>query len=206
LKDYSSTPFTYIDLDNWKTYQEKLLSVIYPAINDSVIDKKNQMVARLNKHRKQLLSTAFPNGAVVMLVDETRSNKFEPKYVGPYFITRRSHHGQYVLRDTSGDILDRHVPADKLKLVSRKPRACDTKDNVYEVNKILSHRGVGDNTEYQVQWKNYLHDIPTWEPASSFIDTGAITEYWKAFNAAHPPPPSSSSSHTRTTRSTNKRK
>jgi hypothetical protein len=185
MKDYSGTKMEYIDLNNWKTYQEKVLSVIYPSISDSILDKKNTMVNRLNSHRKQLLPDSFPNGSIVMLVDELRKNKFEPKYVGPYTIVRRSHNGQYVLRypGANGDILDRHVPSDKLKFISNKARPSDLKNNIYYVHKIIDHRGSGDSIEYLTQWKDYLNDPPTWTPSDHFIDTACITKYWKTIKS-----------------------
>lgn len=136
------------------------------------------MVATLNKHRRQLLQNALPPGATVMLKDMLRSNKFEPKYVGPYTVMRRTRAGTYVVRDATGDMLDRHVPADQLILVSRKPRASDLANNTYEVEAVLSHRGQPGNYEYEVKWTGYPK--PTWEPATSFLDNAVITAYWRA--------------------------
>ena len=134
------------------------------------------MVQSLNKQRQVLLHSPFPNGAIVMLRDQLRTNKFEPAFVGPYTVVRRTRNGNYVLRDATGDILDRHCPPDQLKLVSRTARPSDLAENVYEVEKILAHRGVAPNYEYHIKWKGYR--TPTWEPASSFHDTSLIKDYW----------------------------
>ena len=74
-----------------------------------------------------------------MIKDPVRANKFEPKYIGPYTIARRARNGAYVLRDVDGDILDRHVPIDQIKIVSKTSRTKDT--DTYVVDKILKHRG-----------------------------------------------------------------
>ena len=61
-------------------------------------NKKSKMVQSMNKHRRQLLPGSFPDGAIVMLKDPQRANKFEPKYIGPYSIVRRTRNGNYLLR------------------------------------------------------------------------------------------------------------
>ncbi len=181
LKSYTDVPADSdpvpVSLDAWKTHQEKVLSVIYPAIAQRVAASKSKMVASLNKQRRQLKQGAMPNGAIVMLVDKTRQNKFQPKYVGPYTVIRRARNGAYVLRDATGAMLDRHVPPDQLKLVSRKARPSDLADNVYEVQSILGHRGPPGHIEYHVKWKD--HNDRTWEPASAFHDTLVIKNYWR---------------------------
>jgi hypothetical protein len=138
------------------------------------------MVKRLDKKRRLLTSTAFPVGAIVMLRDPLRQNKFEPKYVGPYSIIRRTRNGNYQLRDETGDDLERHIPPDQLKLISLKPREQDLESSVYEVEKILGHRGEVCKYEYHVKWKNYRET--TWEPAASFRDTALINDYWEVSN------------------------
>jgi hypothetical protein len=130
----------------------------------------------LNKNRRTLTQNAFPNGAIVMLNDPVRANKFEPKYIGPYTVARRTRSGGYSLRDATGELLDRNVPPDQLKLVSRKARPIDLKDNVYEVEKIDTHRGNPSAYEYLTKWKGYTKR--TWEPAASFLDTTLIKDYW----------------------------
>ena len=180
FKDYTGTDEpTIVTTDNWRQHQEKMLATIYPAITDRTRTSKTKMIQTWNKQRRLLLNNALPNGAIVMLTDQTRQNKFEPKYVGPYHIVRRTrNHGNYVLRDPStGEVLDRNVPPDQLKLVSKKPRPSDLKDNQFEVSQILKHRGSPGKFEYFVKWKHY--NDRTWEPASSFLDDTVIKNYWK---------------------------
>jgi hypothetical protein len=155
--------------------------VIYPATSARILINKQAMITRLNKHRRQLLQGSLPVGAIVMLIDPNRQNKFEPKYIGPYTIVRRARNGAYVLRDGTGDMLDRHVPPDQLKLVSRKARPIDLEQNEWEVQSIRGHRGEPGRYEYDVKWKD--HNDRTWEPASSFMDDTVIKNYWKQVKA-----------------------
>lgn len=180
MTDYTAHEPHPVSLDDWKAQQEKILSLIYPAISERIRLSKSKMIQSLNKHRRVLLHSAFPPGAVVMLKDPHRQNKFEPTYIGPYTIVRRTRNGAYSLRDATGELLDRHVPPDQLKLVSRKARPVDLENNVYEVEKILAHRGSPGQYEYETKWKNYRET--TWEPSSSFHDTALIRDYWHAHN------------------------
>jgi hypothetical protein len=167
-----------IDIHDWKDHTLKMVSVIYPAISARIDASKKRMVAALNKNRRQLLPGAIPNGAVVMIIDQTRGNKFEPKYVGPYTVIKRSRQGNYVLKDESdGDIYERRVPPDQIKLVSRKPRAVDVANKTYVVQSIVGHRGTPGNYQYDVKWKDY--NARTWEHQSAFQDTQCIKDYWK---------------------------
>ena len=41
---------------------------------------------------------------------------------------------------------------------------------MYDVERIIDHRGEGDNREYKVLWKGYPADEATWEPVSNLFD------------------------------------
>ena len=179
LKDYSHDPPTLITLDDWKQHQEKIASLIYPAVSDRIKSGKDKMMQALNKHRRLLLPSSFSTGSTVMIIDPQRNNKFEPKYIGPYTIVRRSHGGAYVLKDPTGDLLDRKVPPDQIKLVSKSRRRVNNDHPIFVVEKIISHRGSAESYEYLVHWKGYSEDENTWEPASSFLDHSVIKRYWQ---------------------------
>lgn len=180
LKDYSNDPPTMISLDDWEQHQQKIVSLIYPAIADRIKSGKDKIMKSLNKHRRLLLPSSLPAGSTVMIIDPHRQNKFEPKYIGPYTIVRRSRGGAYVLKDPTGDLLDRKVPPDQIKLVSKSRRHIDDDRPIYTVERILSHRGSPDNYEYLVHWKDFSDDANTWEPGSSFLDHSVIKQYWQS--------------------------
>ena len=181
LKDYSGDNATVIPLDDWKAHQEKIVTLIYPAIHERIKSGKRKMMQTLDKNRRLISPNAFPAGSTVMLIDPDRDNKFEPKYIGPYTIVRRSRGGAYVLKDATGDLLDRRVPADQLKLLAKvSKRKIDVEKPIFEIQKIVEHRGEPGHYEYQVQWKGYREDERTWEPQHSFMDHSVIEKYWKA--------------------------
>jgi hypothetical protein len=181
LCDYTGDEPAMVNLDDWTQYQHKIISLIYPAVSDRIMSKKMKQAKQLDLHRRLVSPRAFPAGSTVMIKDPTRQNKFEPKYIGPYTVIRRSRGGAYVLKDAAGDLLDRHVPIDQLKLIARTKRRIDNDQPIYEVQRILDHRGSPGSYEYLVHWTGY--DDPadnTWEPASSFFDHSVIEFYWKS--------------------------
>lgn len=178
LRDYSGEEPAMVDLDNWNQYQRKVLSLIYPAISDRIMGLKLRQNEQFNKHHRLITPQSFPTGATVMIKDPSRQNKFEPTYIGPYTIIRRSRGGAYVLKDATGDLLDRHVPADQMKLIARRKRRIDKDQPIYEAQSILTHRGSPGSYEYLVKWKNYDTTDNSWEPASSFLDDSIIQRYW----------------------------
>jgi hypothetical protein len=186
IKDYTSTPASTINLDDWKSHQLRMLSVILPAVNDRILLAKDKMVNQLNQSRRLVLTDSLPTGATVMLKDPNGNRpKFEPKYLGPYTIVRRARNGAYVLKDLIGDLLDRHVPIDQLKVLSKTKRAPVASDSalddsvVYEVDHIVSHQGDPGHYEYLVRWKNFTSADDTWEPQANFHDDEVIRNYWR---------------------------
>lgn len=180
MKDYSDTPPTQINLEDWKEHQQKIISLIYPAISDRIKSGKSQLMKSIDKKRRQLLPTSIPNGATVMVIDKNRTNKFEPKFIGPYTIIRRSRGGSYILRDMSGDMLDRRVPADQLKILNRSVRKVDRDLPIHDIDYVVNHRGDPGKYEYLIKWKNYDESENTWEPAGNFLDDKVIQEYWRS--------------------------
>ena len=50
-------------------------------------------------------------------------------------------------------------------------------EGAFQVESILSHRGVGRAREYLVKWEG--HDEETWEPARNFGENRVLTKYLK---------------------------
>jgi hypothetical protein len=227
-RDYTKDPPELIPLDSeekrskWKEHQDKMASLLLPAISQRVLKAKNEMVARLNNMRKALIPRSIASGTEVYLVDPIKTNKWQPKYLGPYTVVRRSQGGAYVLRDTTGDILDRHVPIDQLKVLSSKEKKAkqallepdqDGEEKQvptevsYEVEKIVDHRGDNpSNYEFLVKWKNYASSENTWEPLENFEDREVIDRYWKSLTQPTSTSSSSSSAKTSTNESRSKRR
>ena len=66
-------------------------------------------------------------------------------------------------------------------IARRRRRRIDTDKPVFQVQRILEHRGSPGSYTYLVHWKGL--DQPTdhtWEPAASFLDHHVIESYWRS--------------------------
>ena len=161
---------------------ENVQSLIYPAILERTTASKSNMVKRLEQRRRVLTENSFPNGAIVMVRDPTRTDKFQPKYLGPFSIIRRTRNGNFQLKDESGEVLDRHVPPDQLKLISKKPRQQDLETSAYEVEDIVGHKGQAGSYEYHTKFLGYPNAY--WIPEENFADVTVIRRYWDKVNSS----------------------
>jgi len=179
FKDYTIDPTNppTVNLDEWKDHQSKILSVIYPAVDERITAMSSKYRKQMDKHRRILLQP-LPTGTVVMRLDPHRADKREPKYIGPYVIVRRAVNGGYILKDNDGDIVDYPVHIDQLKVAHP-----DAMKDLYTVHKIHDHRRTNDGYEYLVEWKGY-HDPQQydWLPAANFLDDNFIRKYWQRIN------------------------
>lgn len=182
MRDYTTDPPTQVNLQEWTGHQDKVASLILPAIADRTLAAKEHMVERLNATRRQLVPDAFPPGAVVMVQNVYRSGKFDDRYLGPYTIERRARSGTYLLRDALGDILDRRVPADQIKLVSRSALPREEQQPRFQVDSIVAHRGEPGHLEYLVAWTGHDESEQTWEPEEN-ISRRLVQRYWTRTNA-----------------------
>jgi hypothetical protein len=218
LKSYTADAVTGLptDLADWKKHQEEVVSLILPAVSKRINDEQAKYRARLDKTRAQLTTLDIPKGSSVMIKDPKyllnpgMRPSHEPMYIGPYTVVRQSKYGPYVLRDETGELLDRNVPLDQIKVrlsparpYQRAPRpsaaaaagssvdsaAADSMagdhtdgddendDDVYEVEKIMSHRHDDDGLAYHVKWKGYPLSESTWVKETEFVDTAIIHRY-----------------------------
>ena len=88
---------------------------------------------------------------------------------------------QASILSSNGTPLPRLVRPNQLKFVSHFYP--DFKQDVFEVEAIVDHRGEGDNREYKVHWKGYPSDEDTWEPVSNLFDAEwSINKYLASLN------------------------
>ena len=179
VNDYSTTqPLEVMNETEWSRIQDKMISIIYPSIAERVALQKGLLKDRMDRRPR---AKNFKKGDIVMLKRHERVmgqpiGTFEPQYVGPYMIASKNRTGAITLVTSTGVPLSRLVRPNQLKFVSHfNP---EFKENVYEVDKIVDHRGEGDNREYKVLWKGYPAEDATWEPVSNLFDAEwSISQY-----------------------------
>jgi len=171
--------YTQAELDRWLTQQDNIISILFPDAVAKHSIYKDRMKTYLNKKRKLIKSGYFPADSVVNIIDIHRSSKAEPVYVGPYIIVRRTRGGAYLIKDDLGNIIDRHIPPDQIKLVSHASSNELANQQSYEVERIIGHKGVYPNIKYHVKWLNYPEEESTYEPITSFNDLRVISDYWR---------------------------
>jgi transposase InsO family protein len=188
FRDYSTEGTPTINLNDWQEHQRRLLSVVYPAI---ALRAANMAKHRQDEFARLRAATLLPNltpGTVVTLKDpEFLKGKVRPshipKYDGKrYIVVRQTTNGAYILKDSEGNVLDRRVPIDQMKLIRAWRESVDSQGDVYEVERILDHRFDEDDhtTYYLIKWKGYPD--PTWEPYANINDRRLITNYFKHRN------------------------
>ena len=132
--------------------------------------QKGLLKQRMDKRQQ---APSFKKGDIVMLKRPERVmgkpiGTFEAQYVGPYMIASKNRTGAITLVTSTGVPLPRLVRPNQLKFVSHfNPKF---KEDVYEVERILNHRGEGENREYLVLWKGYSPEEATWESVSNLFD------------------------------------
>lgn len=190
--NYASVQYQPTNIQDWKAYQEKVLALIYPAIELKARGIKEKYLKKLSDIKKRIFKEELPAGTQVMIKDPIyikslqRKPTTEPAYIGPYTIIRRTTHGAYVVQDETGATLDRRIPLDQMKVIrgpfTHAPR--DVPDDVYVVEHIEKHRGTPGSYEYYVKWKGWPRSYNTWEDASRFRDTEVIKKYWRQARAS----------------------
>src|SRR5579871_3778607 len=148
FQDYKQINSKLLPYSQLKKRVEYLTTIVFPVI--SVYSNANQekMINQLNKKifTKDIL---FPDGSYVMIIDEIRRSKLDPKYEGSFKIIRQNHGGSYILQDNNDTLLPQNYPPSALKLISQDPI---TSDQAYEVQAILDNKDKGTNHYNLVRW------------------------------------------------------
>ena len=201
---HGSTPFTVMFSRNFNGFEDtKNLSL--RAMTPSEIEKRYQharkvlfpdvvsKTADINTRRRidhdshfKTLSNPFPDGAIVMLKQNTRKSKMEPKYIGPFKILRLTQGNTYVLQDLMGDVYPKNVPAWRLKMVSNDENDEFLDNDEYEIEAIINHKGTPGNYTYKVKWKGYPESDNSWINASDINAPRLVHDYWARVGKAIP--------------------
>jgi transposase InsO family protein len=186
LVDYTNAELPQVvDMNNWKKHQEEVISLIFPAIHLRSRRIQNNYIQKLHKYKRYLLEHDLAPGTCVMIKDPEfiKSPGTRPKenarYLGPYYVIRRTLHGNYVLRDATGDVYDRNVPLDQIKVTKAKKWDIEyhNKDDIYQIDYIVDDRIKKGKKEFLIKWAGYPHSDNTWESITTITDKKIIQRY-----------------------------
>jgi hypothetical protein len=143
----------------------------------------------------------FDVGNLVMLNTKTyrlkkpaSSEKFLPRFCGPFKITARVGLSAYKLALPAACKIHPVVHVSKLWLYSTRPDAAQPPSPIllehsqtFEVLDILSHRGSPKNRQYLVQWKGTDCMYNTWEPKASLTSCSELVAAYEERSTSFPP-------------------
>jgi transposase InsO family protein len=194
LKDYTQQPIMPVNMNEWKEHQDKVMSLIFPAIHQRIKGKQEEMRKKLDKMRKKVIADELVPGTVVMIKDPqyllhpSVRPSTQPMWIGPYTIVRRTLYGPYILRTDTGELYPRQVNIDQMKIVfspqhlqtdTEKEKEEEGADNTYEVDYIIKHKEDDGVMKYFIKWKGWDVEDSTWETEEAFNDPQPVERYWK---------------------------
>jgi hypothetical protein len=178
FEDYTNdklVPVEDMSVDEWREYQDKLVSIIYPSVVARSEAESQHYTEYLDKKRRLLLENKLPTNTTVLLKDPkyVKDDSLKPKYYSMYLPSKYkiigcTANGAYtVMNMDTGEQLDRKVTIDQMRRISGPDveRPGQNKDDEFEVEAILDERMKGDRAQYLLQWKGY--ERPSWEWASN---------------------------------------
>ena len=198
IYDFTNTgPPVIMDDENkteWKEFQDQVISVIFPAVEMRIKQAKEKYRQHIDTVRRQVYEKELPPGTTVVIKDPDYLKgkpkpSLKPKYMGTiYTVVRRAGNGAYILKNDVGDIFDRRVSIDQMKVLKGPRLPPDTTDDdMYEIEDIIDHRPhgalkPGKDYEYLVWWKRCRKEDATWIPAKNISMQSSIANYWRRQN------------------------
>jgi hypothetical protein len=170
-----------MDTDELLKRIEYMSDIVFPAIKERTEAYNNLMKQQFDDKHRLII---FPIGSFVVVKKKGIRKSLTPVYEGPYEVVRKTDNNNYTLRDEMGLLIPRDFTPSELKLVSMD--ALIAKEEVYEFDGIVDHRGEAGHREYKVRWKNYTAADDSWITADMFTDPQAVTNYWKRLKGSIP--------------------
>jgi hypothetical protein len=212
LTDHRETPALEDQetaVEKWLDHHRRLEDVVFPALRERTRSYSSAVREAFDKKHKL---TEFPVGALVMLSTTDRARGLDPTYSGPFKVLKRNRGGAYQLLDATGALHPSTVPPSRLRLVSlpqTSPTSAQSaaqassadaergpppapaglgpmvaEEAVYEVERVVSHRGPPNARYYLIKWRGYPSSQNTWEPAANIQTSGCVAEYWRSQSPA----------------------
>lgn len=185
-----------------------LIEQLYDSLSNAhtAIDKAQLSQKKYADQHRRDFEQFQENDLVLLSTDHLRTPgrapKLLPRRIGPFRIVKALSKLNYELELPSTlagihnrfhvSLLTRFHSTDSFpsrpNIVTRPPAEllADTKEEAYEVEKVLKHRGTGRRRQYLIHWKGYPDFESTWEPESAFVGhRDAIDAYEHMLSSSH---------------------
>jgi transposase InsO family protein len=185
FRDYQHDEELRWDSKEWQDHMEKVVSIIWPAVDLRSRQYKEEYIDQLNKQRTPLLQQALLPGTPVVIKDPQYLNvnaaskpATTPTYLPHIFtIVSREASGAYRLRQETGEMYPRSVPIEQLKVLRSRRKRIEPND-VYIIDKIVDRMGTTPATyKYRVRWRGFDEGQDTWEAESQFTDKKFVADF-----------------------------
>ncbi|KAG1457145.1 hypothetical protein G6F57_014950 [Rhizopus arrhizus] len=163
-----STPFSLMFARNMNDY------IDYRDDAGNKLKKEYMPHDELLKRIDYMSQVVFP---AIQDKTDIYTDRQKEKADRPYRVVRQTQGGSYILRDIDETLMSRNYSPEELKLISQDEII--PKDELYEIEAIIDHRGEPGNREYLVRWKNYSKDDDSWLTSDAFTDPESINNYWR---------------------------
>jgi len=146
-----------------------LNDLVFPEIADKNFRQKQHMSMLANKSRRIIKPLALKTK--VMLLDNLKVSKTQPRYVGPYQVVMfDKRNNGYRLQGMDGALHPRAQPIEFLKVIKGDlpitQEADESTAEAFAIEEVLSHREneITGEHEYLVKWKDYPASENEWIP------------------------------------------
>ena len=153
---------------------KKLVETAIPDTKNNISEKQKIQKENQNKNNK-VVTELLEIGTRVLIKNDGIIGKLDPRYKGPYKIMRVTKNKNYILEEATGVEMDFSFPLHKLKVISND----DSNNDYKEVEKILEHRELDNETEYLVKWKYLSDNDNEWVKEKDFNTKEIINKYKK---------------------------
>jgi hypothetical protein len=184
----NKSPFEVLFGVTMNLFDESLRSTL--TMNDlrpvelkNLVEGRNYSVEALKRNAQHIRKAQEVDKIVESVASGTavyiklpKKSKFSPVWNGPYYVVRKAANGNYVLRNSVGKELPNPVPWNKLKIGYESLSSANCGEEVYEIEKVLSHRMKDGQMLYLVKWRGF--EETTWEPTEHFHNPTTISNYW----------------------------
>jgi transposase InsO family protein len=149
-----------------------------PLVHSSVSELQENLYSHrraLLDARPSLVTEALPVGTYVLIRDETRQFKSDPKFSLRGIVERVTKGGSYVIKDVLGSLYPRHWNITQLRPLPQLPD-----ESCFDVVDIEAHHTVNKFGDLMYSVLKKGDTLYTWLLPEEIFNTDLLAEYWRS--------------------------